>query len=272
MSNNTTPSNFLVRTAQAELARLQQELALQRGCLRDARRSCWGHDRDWQVKQVLAQRDYKLRIRKAELALSAFIAEHASFLAETPPHGRLCFHCFTGGLPIATHYCQRPEGHLGAHQDAHGAWLGAPKHPAPKVIESKPLKMTQESRRNMERFGTDWGNRLGPSIIIYRDITWYQHPLRRSYSCLGCQHLRFSDFGSTRCAHAEMLSKYEVPQAIATCDAKRLVSGGSCPATRKDPDAELTQPHPCPITGRDPDSRATAERVFRPFFAKARES
>jgi hypothetical protein len=254
--NHEGLSPVVVTAVREHLQKLRYELALMRGVLRYSRRHHWGQDRYWQVKKYQSQQEYKQRIAAAARELSAFIRVHEWVLGDVPNNGRLCWHCFTGGLPIDTHYCELPEGHEGDHQNAIGKWTGKPKHP-----ESKPAKpiitaIMAETRQNLRQFGTDYGKRSGPSIVMYRATNTYQHPLYRSFSCRGCIHLQVDEdeYRSAHCAHPEMIAKHEVPQSVATqCD-KLLIQSQMCPAMRERVD--LTQPYPAPIKGREAEYAA----------------
>ena len=239
---------FLQRSAIGELARLRGELALHRGVLRDQRRHFWERDRAWQVKKFEAIKETKLRIQKAGKSLTDFVHHHKIFIGDVPNKGRLCWHCFLGGLPIDTHYCQLPEGHDGSHCNSVGAWVGLPKHPEPKAAKPIIRLIMAELADNMARFGSEWGKRSGPSILLFRDTSWYQHPFRRALSCLGCVHLVISDdkYHSPRCAHPEMLSKYGCAQAVAASGPKYLTTPCQCSALTSEVES-LTQPHPCLI-------------------------
>lgn len=248
---NTEPTlaekpTFFQQSARAELSRLQGELALHRGVLRSQRRGPWEPDRYWQVKKVHALEETKVRIRESEIALGNFIDEHCSFLGAVSNHGRLCWDSYLGGQPIDLHYCQLDEWHPGAHANYIGQWDAKPKHAGQKLDISKPRKITAEKLMNLRQFGTEWGKRGGPSILIFRDTHWHRHPVRRAYSCQGCQHLRINEeYGSATCAHPEFIRKHEVPQSVAAAGPKYLLTPACCPALGDD--AHLTQPHPCPL-------------------------
>lgn len=91
-----------------------------------------------------------------------------------------------------------------------------------------------EAPRDYQTPDAPWGEREGPSIIEGR--AWFDHrqPMRRSYSCLGCRHLKVDpEWNSNRCAHPAMVAAHEVPQWVTQCDwaleERRNVSFHFCP-------------------------------------------
>lgn len=115
-----------------------------------------------------------------------------------------------------------------------------------------------------------WGEREGPCVIQYRDATWYEHPCRRSFSCLGCRHLRLSfevhegsEYSETYCAHPRMIEDHEVPQfnGGGRFKAFRMVQPWFCPVLPDDTDCP--QPEPELIDKLSPSYPASPAQVFK---------
>lgn len=118
-------SAFLESAINQRLAELRRECALARHMVRDQRRCHWGWWPTAEADRRRAIRGSQRRVREAEQALRAFIAEHRPLMGSEWPgtdHGRLCWDSFIGGLPIDLHFCQQPENHDGHHADQAGAW------------------------------------------------------------------------------------------------------------------------------------------------------
>lgn len=265
MNPNINLSNFMRLAALGEIARLRAELALRRGILRDQRRYSFGGDRRAAVSKVCEINKSKARVSAAGTELAEFILEHRQLVGDIPNCGRLCWHKFTGGQPIDTHYCQLKEGHDGDHCDTAGRWRD--QLPRAPQVKATPRVIMAERAENVARYGDKWGERSGPSIIMYRD-TCYHLPVRRGLSCLGCTHLQ-SDrvYNSPRCAHPEFIAKYEVPQAVATGCGKCRITPQSCPSMAED-QSWPTQPYECPRTGQGPEYFVPSSGVFSIFDKK----
>lgn len=130
-------SQFIEDAINARLAELRYQCGLQRQHLKNANGRRWSGapradpdhpsswDLYWEGKQAQAQVSSQEDVRAADQALAEFISEQRPIMGPDwigNDHGRLCWDSFLGGLPIAQHYCQLPEGHEGNHADASGGW------------------------------------------------------------------------------------------------------------------------------------------------------
>lgn len=99
----------------------------------------------------------------------------------------------------------------------------------------------------------------GPCVIEYRDRHWNHHPLRRTWSCLGCRHLVEGEAGGAYCGHPEMIEKWGCNQWNKSPLGKVWVTCEPffCPVLRQQGTGWPKQPEPQPIDAgpdRDPDA------------------
>lgn len=286
MSTITTPcSGFVRESIESRLAELRADCALKRHIQRSAFGRRWANssrteeemDRDngpqdayWDELQASAQKKAVADTAGADAVLAAFIAEHRHFMGPDwigNDHGLLCWHSITAGQPIATHYCQLEPGHSGPHADEHGRWE-TPRPPKPRVVAPPDLAAGEDG------LGNDWGTREGPCIVRFRDFTWNKHPVRRSYSCLGCRHLSVHpEYGTTYCQHPSFLSKYGSKQSVGLGwihQPKATVHLDFCPVLKaRGVTDHLDQPDPeridrGPEYPVHPEDRARLERLLPP--------
>lgn len=129
-SSPPTGSAFLRESVEKRLAELREKCALEKAGLQDATGPRpWGDGQYWATRKAEAARTRTLALEAALRELSDFIAEHRPLMGAAwigNDHGRLCWDQYIGGLPVAFHYCQKPEGHKSHHGDHEGLWRRRP--------------------------------------------------------------------------------------------------------------------------------------------------
>ena len=275
-------SDFVMQQINKRLAELREDCALQRLLLSNAHGRRWSGcpranpdkpsswDLYWENLQAQAQIDRPKDVLAADKRLANFIAEHRLLMGSEwigNDHGRLCWDHYLGGFPIDQHYCQLPEGHEGNHCDKIGAWLPGTHNSHDRLEMEHPMRYIPipDGHFDTESFGEDFGRRDGPCVVVYRDFTRKGHPQRRSYSCLGCQHLEIGNYDQAYCAHPEFMEKYKCRQSVG--DSNRYhhfkkLSSLLCQILSERGREELHRP-PEDLLDRDPEYPPRPEEVFQ---------